>query len=175
VGSGDRLMCCGKVRSLAWKRWSVRGHGARRPCDAHLGMTPWPISRPSRIPAARARVSPVSCDGPSAPRPFTSSMPCIGLAVDGTTTACYAKQCHRYCRPQQDSAKQFLGYRHHVVPLSAVRSTLALPYDVEMLGPRDGACAAVLRGAARDPGFGTAVRRLDRRRQQLCEVPFLMS
>ena len=69
----------------------------------------------------------------------------IGLAVDGTTTACYTKQRCRYCRPLRDEHQRLLGYRHHVVLLSVVGSPLPLPGDVELYGPRDSEYAAALR------------------------------
>jgi len=71
--------------------------------------------------------------------------PWIGLAVDGTTTSCYAKPRCRFCRPLRTKAKQLLGYRHHVVLLSVVGGTMPLPCDVEMYGPRDSEYAAALR------------------------------
>lgn len=69
----------------------------------------------------------------------------IGLAVDGTTTACYAKPRCRYCRPLRDEQQRLLGYRHHVVLLSVVGSPMLLPCDVEPYGPGDSESAAALR------------------------------
>jgi len=69
----------------------------------------------------------------------------IGLAVDGTTTSCYAKRRCRYCRPLRDEQQRLLGYRHHVVLLSVVGSPLPLPCDVELYGPGDRELAAALR------------------------------
>lgn len=66
----------------------------------------------------------------------------IGLAVDGTTAGrCRAKPC-RLCRPFRNSAREIIGYRHHLVMISVVGTGLSLPFDVEPYGPRDSEYAA---------------------------------
>lgn len=69
----------------------------------------------------------------------------IGLAVDGTTTSCCAKQRCRFCRPLPNEAGEILGYRHHVVLLSVVGTGLPVPCDVEPYGPGDSEEAAAQR------------------------------
>ncbi len=69
----------------------------------------------------------------------------IGLAVDGTTTTCCAKERCRFCRPLSNEAGEILGYRHHVVLLSVVGTGLPVPCDVEPYGPGDSEEAAAQR------------------------------
>ncbi len=65
----------------------------------------------------------------------------IGLAIDGTTTACCTAARCALCRPLHKDG-QLLGYRHHVVLVSVVGTPLVLPCDVEPYGPRDSEYAA---------------------------------
>ncbi len=77
-----------------------------------------------------------------------TARPWIGLAVDGTTTTCCQAAGCRLCRPlRKDGA--ILGYRHHVVMLSVVGTTLSVPCDVEPYGPGDSEYAAGQRVVAR--------------------------
>ena len=73
----------------------------------------------------------------------------IGLAVDGTTTTCCAKERCRLCRPLRNGAGETLGYRHHVVLVSVVGTGLPVPGDVEPYGPGDSEYAAGQRGMRR--------------------------
>jgi hypothetical protein len=77
-----------------------------------------------------------------------TARPWIGLAVDGTTTTCCQAAGCRLCRPLQKEG-QILGYRHHVVMVSVVGTTLAVPCDVEPYGPGDSEYAAGQRGIRR--------------------------
>jgi len=80
-----------------------------------------------------------------------AARPWIGLAVDGTmTTCCQAAAC-RLCRPLRKAGK-ILGYRHHVVMLSVVGTTLCVPCDVEPYGPADSEYAAGQRVVRRAVG-----------------------
>ncbi len=80
-----------------------------------------------------------------------AARPWIGLAVDGTTTTCSHAEGCVLCRPLR-KAGQVIGFRHHVVMLSVVGTTLAVPCDVEPYGPGDSEYAAGQRVVARGVG-----------------------
>ncbi len=68
----------------------------------------------------------------------------IGLALDGTRTACVqkARRDCAYCRPLHDAAEKVLGYRHEVTVLSVAGADVTLPCDAEPYGPGDSEYAA---------------------------------
>jgi hypothetical protein len=68
-----------------------------------------------------------------------AGQPWIGLALDGTMTACVqqAKPDCAYCRPLHNAAGEVLGYRHHVTVVSVAGVGVTLPVDAEPYGPGD--------------------------------------
>jgi hypothetical protein len=66
----------------------------------------------------------------------------IGLALDGTGAGWRTQKGCNLCRPQQNVAKQLLGYQHSFVMVSVVGTGLSLPCDGEPYGPGDSEYAA---------------------------------
>ncbi len=66
----------------------------------------------------------------------------IGWVVDGTTAGRRRKSACKLCRPFRNSARQIVGYRHHLVVISVAGTGLTLPFDVEPYGPGDSEYAA---------------------------------
>ena len=61
----------------------------------------------------------------------------IGLALDGTGAGRSREKRCKWCRPVRNQNKEIVGYRHHLVMVSVVGTTLSLPLDIEPYGPGD--------------------------------------
>jgi len=61
----------------------------------------------------------------------------IGLALDGTGAGRSRKHKCRWCRPVHNEDREVVGYRHNLVMVSVVGTSLSLPFDVEPYGPGD--------------------------------------